>query len=179
MRMRRNARRAVAGVALAAGWLIVSPASPGAAPAAAARPEPADNSYCYVCHATYDGEKLTAVHQRVGVGCEQCHGTSIKHSGDEDGLTPPEKMYARSKVNAFCMTCHEKAKLVKDEAHDDFFKTPTADDACSTCHAQKHRLKVRTRIWDKQTGKLLKDDGVRMMQKDSPATEGAVRKAKP
>jgi hypothetical protein len=33
-------------------------------------------------------------------------------------------------------------------------------------------MAVRTRIWDKKTGKLLSDDGVRMMYKDSPATKG-------
>jgi hypothetical protein len=33
-------------------------------------------------------------------------------------------------------------------------------------------MAVRTRKWDKKTRKLLSDDGVRMMYKDSPATEG-------
>jgi hypothetical protein len=145
---------------------------------AAPKPEPADNSYCYVCHANYQGEKLTKAHQPAGVGCEKCHGTSVKHSGDEDGLTPPEKMYAKLQVNAFCMTCHEKPKLTKLDDHKDFFKDPQPGETCDNCHGEKHRMAVRTRIWDKVTGKLLKDDGVRMMQKDSPATEGAAQKSK-
>jgi hypothetical protein len=33
-------------------------------------------------------------------------------------------------------------------------------------------MAVRTRQWDKKTRKLISDDGVRMMYKDSPATEG-------
>jgi Zn finger protein HypA/HybF involved in hydrogenase expression len=181
---------ALAGVAVAGCWLFAAPPSqhPGgdAQPSAssggktppAAQPEPADNSYCYVCHTIFDGEKLTAVHQRVGVGCEQCHGTSVKHSGDEDGLTPPEKMYAKSQVNSFCTSCHGKSKLLKREDHQEFFNQMQPGETCSDCHAAKHHLKVRTRIWDKTTGKLLKDDGVRMMQKDSPATEGAAQKAK-
>jgi hypothetical protein len=172
----------VLGVILAAGVLpalLTSWGSGGEAkPAAssgtkAARPEPADNSYCYVCHANYEGEKLTKAHQPAGVGCEKCHGMSVKHSGDEDGLTPPEKMYAKADVNPFCMTCHEKSKLLKRDEHKEFFKECQAGDTCNDCHGEKHRLKVRTRIWDKKTGKLVKDDGVRMMLKNSPATEGA------
>ena len=87
-------------------------------------------------------------------------------------------MFARPQINAFCMTCHEKQKLLKHEEHQDFFENLQPDDVCTSCHAPKHRLKVRTRIWDKTTGKLIKDDGVRMMQKDSPATEGAAAKGK-
>jgi hypothetical protein len=149
-----------------------------ASPPPAARPDPADNSYCYVCHANYEGEKLVKAHQSAGVGCESCHGASVKHSGDEDGLTPPEKMFAKAEVNAYCRTCHEKSKLLKREEHRDSFKDADPNETCDDCHAEKHRLKVRTRIWDKKSGKLLKDDGVRMMQKDSPATEGAAAKGK-
>ncbi len=147
-------------------------------PQSAPPPEPADNSYCLVCHANYEAEKLTRVHQPVGVGCEKCHGMSIKHSGDEDGLTPPEKMYAKADVDPFCMTCHEKGKLLKRDDHKEYYKDRLKGETCGDCHAEKHHLKVRTRIWDKKTGKLLKDDGVRMMLKDSPATEGATSKGK-
>lgn len=143
-----------------------------------ATPEPADNSYCLVCHANYEEEKLTKVHHPAGVGCEKCHGESIKHSGDEDGLTPPDKMFAKPQVNAFCLTCHQKDKLVRREEHKEFFKDLQPGETCSDCHGEKHRMAVRTRVWDKRTGKLLKDDGVRMMLKDSPATEGAGRKGK-
>jgi len=81
-------------------------------------------------------------------------------------------------VTAFCLTCHEQEKLGKQDEHKEFFKARKAKDTCSDCHAEEHRLKVRTRIWDKKTGKLVKDDGVRMMEKDSPATEGAGTKPK-
>ena len=147
--------------------------SPDAKPAEAASdaeppPEPADNSYCYACHANYEDEELTKVHQPVGVGCEQCHGMSIEHSGDEDNIIPPEKMYLKSEVTAYCMTCHEKPELLaanqKDFEHRDFFAKADPETTCNECHGKKHRLNVRTRIWDKKTGKLVKDDGVRMMQ---------------
>ena len=43
---------------------------------------------------------------------------------------------------------------------------------CTECHGENHRMEVRTRKWDKKTRKLISDDGVRMMYKNSPATEG-------
>jgi len=143
-----------------------------------AKVDPADNSYCLVCHANYEDEKLTKSHVPAAVGCEKCHGPSVKHSGDEDGLTPPDKMYAHAAVTAMCMECHEKPALLKRDDHKDFFKANEPDEGCNDCHGEHHRLENRTRVWDKKTGKLMKDDGVRMMQKDSPATEGAVRKSK-
>ncbi len=144
-------------------------------------PEPADNSYCYVCHAPYEHEEMSKEHQPVGVGCETCHGISEKHSGDEDGLTPPDIMFPRDKIAAACMTkCHTKDDLVASGNHDEVFvAAKKTDKTCTECHAEKHRLKVRTRIWDKATGKLLSDDGVRMMYKDSPATRGVSPQAKP
>ena len=159
--------------------------SPPAAPAAdkpdAPPPEPADNSYCYVCHAPYEQEEMTKEHVPFGVGCETCHGESEKHSGDEDGLTPPEIMFPRDKINTACMTeCHTKDDLVASGNHDEVFvAAKKTDKTCTECHAEKHRLKVRTRIWDKATGKLLSDDGVRMMYKDSPATTGVAAPTKP
>ena len=162
-------------------WGLLAPLAIRAAAKsdAKAAAEPADNSYCLVCHTNYEQEKLTKAHQPVGVGCEQCHGMSVKHSGDEDGLTPPEKMYAKSAVDAFCITCHEKEKLLKRSDHKEYYRDFQPGETCSDCHAEKHRMAVRTRVWDKKTGKLVKDDGVRMMLKDSPATEGAAQSSKP
>jgi len=159
-----------------------SPATPAAdKPEREPPPEPADNSYCYVCHAPYEHEEMTKEHQPVGVGCETCHGISEKHSGDEDGLTPPDIMFPREKINAACMKkCHSKDDLVDSGNHDEVFvAAKKTDKTCTECHAEKHRLKVRTRIWDKATGKLLSDDGVRMMYKDSPATTGVSPQTKP
>jgi UDP-2,3-diacylglucosamine pyrophosphatase LpxH len=177
--------------------------------------EPADNSYCIVCHLNYETEKLSRSHQIAGVGCDKCHGASEKHSGDEDGLTAPDVIFAHEEVDKFCMTCHPKEKIAKSENHKELFKPaekaaaePTdkpvdkakakssdkandkaidkaidkaegkVDDkaeehlVCTECHGENHKMAVRTRKWDKKTRKLLSDDGVRMMYKDSPATEG-------
>lgn len=145
--------------------------------------EPADNSFCYVCHRNFEKETLNVAHTKQGIGCEQCHGISERHSADEDGITPPEIMYAQARVNPACMKCHSVEQLQKDNQHRSLLDRlkegspsiakPAKADAesvksiCTDCHGQ-HRLKVRTRIWDKDNGKLLKDDGVRMMDQSRP-----------
>ena len=130
--------------------------------------DPADNSYCDVCHLNYQQEKLAKTHKKAGVGCETCHGISDKHSEDEDNVIPPDILYGKDQVMALCMACHEKAKLVKEDNHDELFSDEAdPEDTCADCHGEKHRLKVRTRRWDKQTGKLIWSDGVRMME-DKP-----------
>ena len=129
--------------------------------------EPADNSFCYVCHANYDDEKLVTAHAPKGIGCETCHGISDKHSEDEDSLVPPDVLFAKAKIELFCRQCHETEDLVEgDEAHKKFFAKPRGpkDKTCTNCHDMKHSLKVRTRRWDKTTRKLKWSDGVRMMQ---------------
>ncbi len=136
--------------------------------------EPADNSFCLVCHANYETEKLVKVHRREGVGCETCHGISDKHSEDEDSLIPPDVIFARSSVGLFCLECHDKDELIEsDKDHKKFFdaKEPPQDPeetsgkkTCTNCHAMKHELKNRTRRWNKETREVEWFDGVRMMQ---------------
>lgn len=128
--------------------------------------EAADNSFCYVCHVNYEGEKLVKIHEPEGVGCETCHGRSDKHSQDEDSLVPPDVIFAPAKVAKFCTQCHAKRDLLDgDEAHEKFFGGKVeADQTCTSCHDMKHKLKVRTRRWDKETRKIEWYDGVRMMQ---------------
>jgi hypothetical protein len=153
-----------------------SPPTDGAAPdrwreivggwKAEAKHDPADNSFCYVCHLNYEEEKLVKKHVKAGVGCETCHGISDKHSEDEDGVTPPDIMFAAPRVRSFCLECHPQEKLLDVEDHADVFRPEaetSPDKVCTECHAKQHRLAVRTRKWDKVTGKLIWDDGVRMM----------------
>jgi len=133
------------------------------APPAAAKAAIA-NSYCYVCHINYREEKLASRHDKAGVRCATCHGDSENHSSDEDGLTPPEIMVPRDRVNLSCMTCHPAAKLAPRKEHAEVLApAPAVKVLCTDCHGQGHRLKVRTRVWDKATGRLISDDGVRMM----------------
>ena len=146
-------------------------------PADAKKPaKPVDNSYCLVCHANLKKEDLTRVHQKAGVGCAKCHGESDRHSADEDALTPPEIMYARDKIAPACLKCHPIKALADVPDHAELLakselgeKVASPLKTCTECHG-KHRLAVRTRRWDKTTGKLIADDGVRMMQTNSPAS---------
>ena len=132
---------------------------------ASAKVEPADNSYCYVCHVNYQEEPLAQRHQLAGVGCETCHGMSAKHSADEDNLTPPERMYSEVRVAPFCLSCHARAKLAQDANHQAIFAAGAPPQRCTDCHGE-HRLKHRTRRWDKDTGKLTgKDSGPVMDRK--------------
>ena len=127
----------------------------------------ADNSFCYVCHLNYDGEKLTADHEQAGIGCANCHGRSFDHCGDENNITPPEIMYPRAKINPTCMMCHPRHEIHHVASHKKLLagaKTvfDLADDSgnqiyCTDCHAKDHRINVRTIRWDKETGELLKD----------------------
>jgi len=140
----------------------------------------ADNSRCHVCHINYADEELTVMHARANISCEQCHGACDAHCDDEDNITPPDIMYPKAKNNPFCMTCHPESDVSQWDACiyvKLFAKDNTGKMTCTTCHG-KHRLNTRTRIWDKETGKLISDDGVRMMYKDSPANINPPRRKK-
>jgi len=117
----------------------------------------ADNSFCFVCHTNYREELLACRHQNAGIGCAKCHGESNRHSSDENGITPPDIIYAQEIVDPLCCNCH----LLP--GHDPMLVGSDAAKSCTDCHGKEHRLKVRTRRWDKITRKLISDDGVRMV----------------
>jgi hypothetical protein len=117
--------------------------APTAAPAAG-------NDRCLVCHVNYKTELLAEKHLKQDITCDQCHGRSDAHCSDEDNVTPPEKMYARSRIAAMCAECHPKHKESASAAD-------MKSKVCTDCHG-KHRLAVRTRVWDKETGKLVKEN---------------------
>ncbi len=129
----------------------------------------ADNSYCLVCHINLEEEELVDIHLPVGVGCETCHGMSDDHSADEDSFTAPEIMWSKARINSRCMTCHSRADMLKDktaaESHRKVFqrweepkKAKPGEKYCIQCHGE-HRIRNRTREWDKESGKLLKQSG--------------------
>ncbi|MHC4658261.1 MAG: hypothetical protein ACYS83_03665 [Planctomycetota bacterium] len=122
----------------------------------------ADNSRCHVCHINYADEELAVVHARANISCEQCHGACDAHCSDEDNVTPPDIMYPLEKINSFCMVCHPKDKIDIQPHELVLAGTATEKKYCTDCHGN-HRLGYRTRKWDKETGELLEDDKVRMM----------------
>ena len=64
------------------------PAPSAAAPVARVTPaEPADNSYCYVCHANYRKEALTTIHQPMrDKGYQAARMLHRRLSGEGDGV---------------------------------------------------------------------------------------------
>lgn len=132
----------------------------------------ADNARCYVCHANYDfnEEPLVFGHAKASIGCVRCHGESTRHSADEDGLTPPDRMFPKAHIRFNCLGCHSWVWLVASDKskqnRTDLPEKPnhqsvldgTADKKlCTDCHGD-HRLGYRTREWDKRTGRLLRRD---------------------
>ena len=118
-----------------------------------------ENAACFVCHANYRSESLANQHARANVGCSGCHGQSFAHRNDENNTTPPEKMYPADKIVFFCQGCHNShdvppGKVVAHWAKLNQGKTDPDKIVCTDCHGD-HRMKVRTIIWDKKTGKLL------------------------
>lgn len=119
----------------------------------------ADNTACFVCHGNFQDEPLAAVHAKANVGCMKCHGSSAAHRNDEDNITPPEIMYPAAKIDAACRKCHEDhnvaaAKVIAQWQKRCPQKTDPTLIHCTDCHGE-HRMKVRTVLWNKETGKLL------------------------
>jgi hypothetical protein len=118
-----------------------------------------ENAACFVCHVNYNLEPLASRHARANIGCAGCHGQSFAHRNDENNTTPPEKMYSVDKIDSFCKDCHKyhdvpPGKVAAHWAKRNPDKTVPDKIVCTDCHGD-HRMKVRTIIWDKKTGKLL------------------------
>lgn len=120
----------------------------------------AENATCFVCHVNYRVEFLANRHAQAGIGCATCHGDSVAHKNDENNTTPPETMYSGDKIDSFCRGCHAShdvspGKVVVrwiERSHD---KSDAEKAVCTHCHGD-HRMKVRTVIWDKSSGELLR-----------------------
>jgi hypothetical protein len=125
------------------------------------------NPFCRACHFDFDEEELALDHEVFGIGCERCHGESLRHRSDEANVTPPEMMYAKERINPLCMMCHPRQDLQDRKDHQPileaglsiFESEPSGPDAkryCTDCHGVAHRMKNRTIRWDKATGQRLK-----------------------
>ncbi|MHC4117633.1 MAG: cytochrome c3 family protein [Planctomycetota bacterium] len=119
-----------------------------------------ENMACFVCHGNYRDESLADSHAKANIGCVSCHGDSFAHRNDENNTTPPEKMYPILKIDSFCQSCHQAhnvppRKVVARWKERGIDKSDPARIVCTDCHGD-HRMKVRTVIWDKETGKLLR-----------------------
>ncbi len=64
------------------------------------------NDYCNVCHVDFTGEELSMQHLKHGIPCAKCHGPSVEHMQDEQGMTRADIKFGRAEVEPFCKTCH-------------------------------------------------------------------------
>jgi hypothetical protein len=120
----------------------------------------AENMACLVCHANYRAESLVSSHAAVDIGCVKCHGESLTHKNDENNTTPPQTMYSADNIDPFCQGCHgthdvSAQKVIARWVERGLGKTAPERIVCTDCHGE-HRMKVRTVIWDKKSGKLLR-----------------------
>jgi hypothetical protein len=114
---------------------------------------------CHDCHADFLQDSLSVVHAKQDIACTSCHGLSEAHSGDEENITPPQIMYARGDIAGKCRQCHKTHNATADAVitrwqQRDLQRLKPAELACTDCHGE-HRMRVRTVLWDKHTGKLL------------------------
>jgi hypothetical protein len=121
----------------------------GADASAADRVE-ADNSRCLVCHLNFAAEKLTVVHARASVSCEECHGVSDAHIADESWAsggngTAPDIMFPKERINPFCLGCHVQERI-EHKSHESFFGGIGAEKHCTDCHG-KHYMAQRKCKW--------------------------------
>jgi len=110
----------------------------------------ADNSRCFVCHINYMQEDIAVTHARANIGCAHCHGDCDEHIADESWAsggkgTAPDMMYTREKINPFCMGCHPKEKVDKEQ-HKPLFDDTAETKVCTDCHGN-HRLEIRRCKW--------------------------------
>ena len=114
---------------------------------------------CNDCHMGYIDEPLVLAHAKAGMSCDSCHGKSRAHYSDESNTTPPDKMFPADKINPFCQGCHHShdvpaGKVVALWMKRNSGKSDPDKIVCTDCHGE-HRMKVRTIIWDKETGKRI------------------------
>jgi hypothetical protein len=118
-----------------------------------------ENTACFVCHANYGTEFLASRHAKANISCCRCHGESLAHQNDENNITPPETLYPAEKIVTFCKKCHKThdvspVEVITRWKERGLDKKNPDKMVCTDCHGD-HRMKVRTIIWDKRTGKLL------------------------
>lgn len=130
----------------------------------------ANNRSCFVCHGNLKEDALTTTHAKANVSCIKCHGKSAKHQADEENIIPPETMFAADKINKACGKCHDSHDAPAEkvialwETRSEKRLDPEKI-VCTDCHGT-HRMKVRTVVWDKATGKLIAKKEKKECEKD-------------
>jgi len=100
------------------------------------------NAACYVCHIPFVRETVSATHFKAKIACMDCHGLSAGHANDEHiGATPPDVVFKREQVVAFCRKCHERHDVPPEKVVARFVerKRTGSDAVCTDCHGT-HRI---------------------------------------
>jgi hypothetical protein len=115
----------------------------------------ASNDYCNVCHVDMSGEELTVSHLKHEITCTKCHGDSVEHMQDEQGMTRADVKFGRAEVDKFCKTCHgkhehpdkvaafQKEWLGKTRPNG---RPITEQSICTDCHGKHVVLKQTKRV---------------------------------
>lgn len=152
-------RRSVVGVALV-GAVVLVLGCPMINNSSLPEPQPADNSFCLVCHIDFAPELIAVTHAAAGIGCERCHGPCDDHASNEDGVIAPDIMFERNQVNSVCLACHG---TLPEEVHKTLAESVRAKiqpgatgpvEVCTDCHG-RHRVTERRRRWNKTTRELI------------------------
>ncbi len=113
------------------------------------------NDDCKVCHIDFANEKLSVTHLEHKISCAKCHGPSVEHMHDEQGMTEADIKYGRSEVKPFCRTCHgehkhpEKVAAFRKEWEGKTRpngRSVTAGSVCTDCHGKHVVLKETRRV---------------------------------
>jgi hypothetical protein len=109
-----------------------------------------DNESCFVCHADFRKEEISAVHLENDVTCADCHGDSEVHSSDEFNIIRPDVLWGRTESVYFCRQCHPANEHPNGKEFKEFFakwqgkRRPNGrwvlkDSVCMDCHG-KHAI---------------------------------------
>ena len=102
-----------------------------------------DNSSCLTCHADFKRELLCSVHLKAKITCAACHGDSEAHRGDEFNIIPPDVLWGRAEMAAFCKQCHKrhehpeavrKFRLKWQDKRRPNGRLVQTDSVCTDCH---------------------------------------------
>jgi hypothetical protein len=101
------------------------------------------NADCCMCHQPFLSEPLAVQHAEEGVACVDCHGKSIAHSTDEKFEVPPDRVFAPTEVEPFCLECHKRHDIKPAMLEAATAKAGPEDGPvrCTTCHGQ-HRISM-------------------------------------